>query len=170
MVKPVFVLLNNNNTDLILWGGEGNDNPLQCSCLENPKDGGAWWASVYGVILFKRSQEWVLPIEHLIVLDTFFLQQFSVIKTAKVMANLYWVLTVYGTALSSVHLFGCLLSWAPSRKSNHSHFRNEGTGREHYVNCLRPLMVKLGSEPQSDSLHVHFIMPVLFLVFWNTVI
>ena len=29
--------------------GEGNGNPLQCSCLENPKDGGAWWASVYGV-------------------------------------------------------------------------------------------------------------------------
>ena len=29
--------------------GEGNGNPLQCSCLENPKDGGAWWAAVYGV-------------------------------------------------------------------------------------------------------------------------
>ena len=29
--------------------GEGNDNPLQCSCLENPRDGGAWWAAVYGV-------------------------------------------------------------------------------------------------------------------------
>ena len=29
--------------------GEGNDNPLQCSCLENPRDGGAWWAVVYGV-------------------------------------------------------------------------------------------------------------------------
>ena len=29
--------------------GEGNDNPLQCSCLENPRDGGAWWASVCGV-------------------------------------------------------------------------------------------------------------------------
>ena len=28
---------------------EGNDNPLQCSCLENPRDGGAWWAAVYGV-------------------------------------------------------------------------------------------------------------------------
>ena len=28
---------------------EGNGNPLQCSCLENPKDGGAWWAAVYGV-------------------------------------------------------------------------------------------------------------------------
>ena len=29
--------------------GEGNGNPLQCSCLENPRDGGAWWASLYGV-------------------------------------------------------------------------------------------------------------------------
>ena len=29
--------------------GEGNGNPRQCSCLENPRDGGAWWAAVYGV-------------------------------------------------------------------------------------------------------------------------
>ena len=29
--------------------GEGNGNPVQCSCLENPRDGGAWWAAVYGV-------------------------------------------------------------------------------------------------------------------------
>ena len=29
--------------------GEGNGNPLQCSCLENPRDGGACWAAVYGV-------------------------------------------------------------------------------------------------------------------------
>ena len=29
--------------------GEGNGNPLQYSCLENPKDEGAWWAAVYGV-------------------------------------------------------------------------------------------------------------------------
>ena len=29
--------------------GEGNGNPLQGSCLENPRDGGAWWAAVYGV-------------------------------------------------------------------------------------------------------------------------
>ena len=33
--------------------GEGNGNPLQCSCPENPRDGGAWWAAVYGV-----SQSW----------------------------------------------------------------------------------------------------------------
>ena len=29
--------------------GKGNDNPLQYSCLENPMDGGAWWATVHGV-------------------------------------------------------------------------------------------------------------------------
>ena len=29
--------------------GEGNGNPLQCYYLENPRDGGAWWAAVYGV-------------------------------------------------------------------------------------------------------------------------
>ena len=28
--------------------GEGNGNPLQCSCLENPRDSGAWWVAVYG--------------------------------------------------------------------------------------------------------------------------
>ena len=29
--------------------GKGNGNPFQCSCLENPMDGGAWWAAIYGV-------------------------------------------------------------------------------------------------------------------------
>ena len=33
----------------LLCIGEGNGNPLQCSCLENPRDGGAWWAAVDGV-------------------------------------------------------------------------------------------------------------------------
>ena len=36
--------------------GEGNGNPLQCSCLENPRDGGAWWAAVYEVA---QSQTWL---------------------------------------------------------------------------------------------------------------
>ena len=34
---------------LIPLEGEGNGNPLQCSCLENPKDGGPWWAAIHGV-------------------------------------------------------------------------------------------------------------------------
>ena len=36
--------------------GEGTGTPLQCSCLENPRDGGAWWAAVYGVA---QSQTWL---------------------------------------------------------------------------------------------------------------
>ena len=36
--------------------GEGNSNPLQCSCLENPKDGEAWWAAVYGVAQSRTRQ------------------------------------------------------------------------------------------------------------------
>ena len=38
------------------WIGEGNGNPLQCSCLENPRDGGAWWAAFYGVT---QSRTWL---------------------------------------------------------------------------------------------------------------
>ena len=33
----------------LLCTGEGDGNPLQCSCLENPRDGGAWWAAISGV-------------------------------------------------------------------------------------------------------------------------
>ena len=39
--------------------GEGNGNPLQCSCLENPRDGGAWWAAVYGVAQSQTPLTWL---------------------------------------------------------------------------------------------------------------
>ena len=39
--------------------GEGNDNPLQCSCLENPRDGGAWWSAVYGVTQSRTRLKWL---------------------------------------------------------------------------------------------------------------
>ena len=39
--------------------GEGNGNPLQCSCLENPWDGGAWWAAVYGVAQSRTRLKWL---------------------------------------------------------------------------------------------------------------
>ena len=44
-VSKVMSLLFNMLSRFII--GEGNGNPLQCSCLENPRDGGAWWAAVY---------------------------------------------------------------------------------------------------------------------------
>jgi len=39
--------------------GEGNGNPLQCSCLENPRDRGAWWAAVYGVAQSRTRLKWL---------------------------------------------------------------------------------------------------------------
>ena len=39
--------------------GEGNGNPLQCSCLENPRDGGAWWATVCGVAQSRTGLKWL---------------------------------------------------------------------------------------------------------------
>ena len=39
--------------------GEGNGNPLQCSCLENPRDGGAGWAAVYGVAQSRTRLKWL---------------------------------------------------------------------------------------------------------------
>ena len=39
--------------------GEGNGNPLQCSCLENPRDSGAWWAAIYGVAQSWTRLKWL---------------------------------------------------------------------------------------------------------------
>ena len=39
--------------------GEGNGNPLKCCCLENPRDGGAWWAAVYGVAQSRTRLKWL---------------------------------------------------------------------------------------------------------------
>ena len=39
--------------------GKGNGNPVQCSCLENPRDGGAWWAAIYGVAQSWTQLKWL---------------------------------------------------------------------------------------------------------------
>ena len=39
--------------------GEGNGNPLQCSCLENPRDEGTWWAAIYGVAQSQTGLKWL---------------------------------------------------------------------------------------------------------------
>ena len=39
--------------------GEGNGNPLQCSCLENPRDGEAWWAAIYKVTQSQTRLKWL---------------------------------------------------------------------------------------------------------------
>ena len=51
--RLVIAFLPRSKCVLISWlqspSAEGNGNPLQCSCMETPRDGGAWWAAVYGI-------------------------------------------------------------------------------------------------------------------------
>ena len=44
---------------IYIWYGEGSGTPLQYSCLENPMDGGAWWAAVYGVAQSRTQLKWL---------------------------------------------------------------------------------------------------------------
>ena len=50
--------------------GEGNGNPLQCSCLENPRDGGAWWAAVHGVAQSRIRLKRLSCISSTLILET----------------------------------------------------------------------------------------------------
>ena len=80
-----------------LWCiGEGNGNPLQCSCLENPRDGGAWWAAVCGVT---QSQTWLKRLSssssmlpHLLFLPSHFL---SFVPFFFYLLDIFWVLLIY---------------------------------------------------------------------------
>ena len=55
--------------------GEGNGNPLQCSCLENPRNGGAWWTAVYGVAQSRTRLKWLSSSSSSSRLTTLFLLQ-----------------------------------------------------------------------------------------------
>ena len=59
---------------------EGNGNPLQCSCLENPRDGGAWWAAVYRVTQ-SRTRLFIMTINIVtFILDDIILHLFQQLK------------------------------------------------------------------------------------------
>ena len=54
--------------------GEGNGNPLQCSCLENPRDGRAWWAAVYGVAQSWTRLKWLSSVLRKLAAPCLFLE------------------------------------------------------------------------------------------------
>ena len=80
--------------------GERNDNPLQYSCLENPRDGGAWWAAVSGVAQSRTRLKWLSSSSR----DTYFPLNYSCfLQTScfpKYMLNctlFYFICTVFRT-------------------------------------------------------------------------
>ena len=83
--------------------GEGNGNPLQHSCLENPRDGGAWWAAVYGAAQSQTRLKWLSSSSNASV------GMFSVVPE------------VSETALISVHSFVFILSHSSDFHHSVSH-------------------------------------------------
>ena len=125
--------------------GEGNGNPLQCSCLENPRDGGAWWAAVYGVAQSRarlkrlssssRSKQvvkesacvgfrdcpecfsflWTLSLRRKFCLAPVIISMSLLVKNMK---NLYIIKWLYNIKHCLVMLFSHFLTWSAGALSN----------------------------------------------------
>ena len=81
---------------------EGNGNPLQCSCLENPRDGGAWWAAVYRVIQSQTRLKRLSSSSSMIL--------FPVANRAVVVHGMQWENTTYIKKIFLANLFLAVLS------------------------------------------------------------
>ena len=79
--------------------GEGNGNALQCSCLENPRDGGAWWAAVYGVAQSRTR-----------------LKRLSSSSSKEIHSDIYLSQSIKGSMNYIVDLNGWLAQWVNVKK------------------------------------------------------
>ena len=96
--------------------GEGNGNPLQCSCLENPRDdGGAWWAAVYGVAQSQTRLKRLSSSSRGLILVMFLFE--SWLRNDIDSQFLLWLI-VHGLALVCVPVPVEFLSWKTNQDSN----------------------------------------------------
>ena len=98
--------------------GEGNGNPLQCSCLENPRDRGALWAAVYGVA---QRRTWLKRF--------FFFFNYTI---------LYWF--CHNIKMNPPQVYMCSLSWTllPPPSPYHPSGSSQCTRPKHPVPCIEP--------------------------------
>ena len=98
--------------------GEGNGNPLQCSCLENPRDGGAWWAAVHWVAqsrtrlkrLSSSSSSRLVWMHHVLFIHSLVYRHGSCFNFWLLWITLLWALA---QKLSDGHTFSFLLDVYP---------------------------------------------------------
>ena len=100
--------------------GEGNGNPLQCSCLENPRDREAWWAAIYGLVQSRTRLKWLSSSS-----------SSSWLLTPTQLASLCWILGTFWTQgpICIVHSLNSFTSFPQISLSQWDH--------------LTPLYVKL---------------------------
>ena len=93
--------------------GEGNGNLLQCSCLENPRDGGAWWAAVYGVAQSRtRLKQLSSSSSSISILAFFLLTSFGSFKTwVRISWHFYWEVKSMYTLLASEWAYDYIYQW-----------------------------------------------------------
>ena len=96
--------------------GEGNGNPLQCSCLENPRDGGALWAAVYGITQSQTRLKWLSSSSSSITDFTWICTLFYILQNAFTFFSLF-DLTYLNKAASNELPFGNVF-WDFSFKQN----------------------------------------------------
>ena len=156
--------------------GEGNGNPLQCSCLENPRDGGAWWAAIYGVAQSRTRLKWLssssnrFPSHFLVVVQSLsHVQLFVTLWTAACQASPSFIISRSLLKLMSVELI--MLSNIPSHKSLKNFF--------HYTRATRHWfwgkVIENKEKPSPlDSDHIpswkvkNLIIVIAFVLFFTT--
>ena len=94
--------------------GEGNGNPLQCSCLENPRDGGAWWTAIYGVAQSRTQLKWLSSSNtYIYIYIYFFFRIISIIDYYMILSivpcAIQWVLSIYIFILLEVYIWSTFL-------------------------------------------------------------
>ena len=86
---------------------EGNGNPLQCSCLESPRDRWAWWAAVYGVAQSRTRLTWLSSIDRIIQYIDFWVGFFHSHNTPRI-HPCCWVSVIHSFLLfsNSIEFYG----------------------------------------------------------------
>ena len=107
--------------------GEGNGNPLQRSCLENPRDGGAWWVAVYGVTQSRTRLKWLSSSSKTVYMPTpCWLKHLCSIR-ALVPMSFFLFLSLSISLPLSLSLFFRLIPWSAEAHWAHSPARASKT-------------------------------------------
>ena len=118
--------------------GEGNGNPLQCSRLENPKDGGTWWAAISGVA---QSRTWLKRLSSSSIFTDNILEQSTTTCSSP---------TVFPSLLVIVHIFP--INWILF-PSPYTHIQFLGIKIPHIFQKFHPDIIRRNSSINSSRMH-----------------